>query len=174
MKTQVNMTIDTEVIKEVRKLGINVSSVVEEFLRGLLSGKDDEEMIIEYLKQLNEGIDEMDKVRKRAEEAIIKGNKKLLEIRKQKEEREKRLLEIFDKIPEAQNLTREQITNTDLLLKLVGVIREKYGVRIGVTDIREYYKIKDREMKESSTKESSKELDTSSGDVPNVGHTKQV
>ena len=148
MKRQVNLTIDVDIMNKVRALGINVSKAVEDFLRdlvdsgGLSALERDLKQLEDQLDELYKAKEEIDEYIKKTVNARDKCREKLEELREQEARKHQQLLDTFDKIPEVQNLTKEQITNTDLLLKLVGVIREKYGVRIGVTDVREYYKMK--------------------------------
>lgn len=71
MKSNVNMTLDTEVVIEIRKQNLNISAIVNSFLREFTNTEKKEENII--LESLKRRIKELEEKKKKEERYIYTG-----------------------------------------------------------------------------------------------------
>ena len=132
-KTITTIYIDSELKEQAKAEGINISQFVEDILREKLGKKVKEELI--------DALDFLEKQIDKAQVARMKLIQRIEEIKAEEESKREEIKNIFKDVPEAQNLTESQLKDKEFLMKLVDIIREKYNKRIGITDIKEYYKV---------------------------------
>lgn len=127
------MLIEEELVKAAKEAKINMSETLREALSNKLKLKE--------TVSIDDIISELDDSIKQAQ----LGKEKLLvrrqEIIDNKERENKEILDKFKDIPEVRNLTSEQINDTVLIMKLIDLIRDKYGRRFGIVDIKKYYEL---------------------------------
>lgn len=95
MKTNINITIDTEVLHEMKGRGINLSGLINEYLKGYLR-EDTPISIGEDIEELEKKKRELLEKKRELEEKTKEEEKKNIEIRLE-EEREKKELEEREK-----------------------------------------------------------------------------
>jgi len=129
-KSMISITIDTEIIEEAKKMGLNISKTCNEALKTAISYTEDPDRLKESYDSLYNIIQDASKILEKLnimyKEAIAKRDKQRQDL---------------DNIPELQNLKIEDLRNNEFLLNLISVIRAKYNIRIGIRQIQEYYKV---------------------------------
>lgn len=138
VKGVTSVSIDPELIQMAKEQNINVSAFLSENLK----------------KQLTENSSEVDEILSKLEfnlERLNSFKDRLIILRNKRDSEIKSKFENMNKMPELQNLTDSQLKDFDLLLKIVSIVREKYNIRIGISDIKNYYKENKRGDENGST-----------------------
>lgn len=125
--------LDEEQIKKLKEKGINISDLVRDKMSDVLKEGKELEEVLEYYKKLKEKI-----------ESNIEQLEKIKRDRDAEQDiRLKKLIEKCKDVPEIENLSRQFLEDSQQMMKLVDLIREKYpDIRISIADVREYYKLK--------------------------------
>lgn len=133
-KVHVNACIDNDVYEAARAADVNISQALENVLRARTGSA------MEIARTLTETKGILADVKEKCQrlESIIEGEE--LRIVQKREEQ-------FDAMPELQNLTAEQATDSNFLLELVGTLRAKYNDKtISFTTLNKYLMRKAMEM----------------------------
>jgi len=122
-----------ELIKKLRDSGINISEFVRNAFKKAINVETSLKDKITFLTKV---IDDLN------------SHLSLLQQRYQEEEAEQqaradRLVKLCDPIPELQQLPQNVLENSQKLMILIDVLREKYpDLRISIKDIKDYYELK--------------------------------
>lgn len=134
MKTHLNLSVDGELIESAKLAGIKLSALIEESIRKELKLQNvvEADKLIGYLSGLVHN----------AETVLSRLNVRKAELDVIEKNRIDLLFTRTEAIPEAMNLSAEQLDDSKFMLNLVDLIRKKYDVKLGVAGIREYYELK--------------------------------
>lgn len=136
------LNVDDELILKAKENKLNLSRFMRDKLTELFGSSQNN-----TVGELKSALFELKRELKAGKEWEIKLEKRIEEIENQKKSKMERLKEI----PEINNLTKEQLNNTQLLMDIVGVVRTKYDLRIGTADVVEFYRwLEDGDVAEES------------------------
>ena len=123
--------VEDALIEQAKAEGLNISRTVEAALTKALN--------VTNTKDFKTILDMLLAAKEKLESTILSVEERLNTIKASEDMRNANILKVMKEAPELANLTAQQLGDYPLLTSLVDVVRKKYNVRIGITDIREFY-----------------------------------
>ena len=131
-----SISVEQESIDKAKQLQINVSKLVREKLKEAIETIDP--------SSLENMIKELKVSKIELEVTIEEIETKIKEIEADKQIKTNATISKYDNVTEVQDLTPEFLANSEHMMKLVDVIREKYpSLRASVKEIQDYYQLKE-------------------------------